>query len=576
MTIVKRQDIGRPLTWSELDNYFSQVESLVTDASSAVQVATAQANSAVAASQQAMSSATAAQQSSTNAAASAAVADAAATVKVNEFQDTLETSQGGQIVRNQVPLQDAILRSIEEMSRDRVTVTGFGADPTGTTPSAQAIQRAFDSVSGKIAGSVRGGCVHFPAGNYIVETPLVYTWRASSGLNDLNVRRMTISGDGSANTFLTYTGPSTSPCLTIDGGDVAVADPHLRMGIQGMRVMRDVNTPFLGRGVYFKNISIMQIYDFDVHWFGEGIVFHDVIQVMAGHCQLGANATGMIMGRLSWTNANVYLMQHIMFGGCRDNGVLIDNGANITFDTCSFEGIGRNNSAASDFHAIRYIGAPLEGGLGLIVRNCYFENNNVYSDINIASNATLPGVHIIEGNSIQRTSPTSYSKIHINLSPNNSAGYMQVHLRGNRFKFDGGYTHNAGDGSVVLQTQWVNVVDQGNIFESAQPPQYTGYTVRNYRDHAAAAVRVNSSGAIVAENNVASVTNPSTGLFTVNFRKTMFDDLVIPVATLVGATGTIVIQSMDKTKVQVATYNSSGTLTNGIAFSVAVIGVYDK
>lgn len=46
MTIKKRTDLGRPLTWSELDDNFSQVDSLVSAASASVEAATTQAQAA--------------------------------------------------------------------------------------------------------------------------------------------------------------------------------------------------------------------------------------------------------------------------------------------------------------------------------------------------------------------------------------------------------------------------------------------------------------------------------------------------------------------------------------------------
>ena len=36
MTIIKRADLGRPLTWDELDNNFRQVDELTAAASAAV------------------------------------------------------------------------------------------------------------------------------------------------------------------------------------------------------------------------------------------------------------------------------------------------------------------------------------------------------------------------------------------------------------------------------------------------------------------------------------------------------------------------------------------------------------
>lgn len=46
MTIIKRANLGRPLTWDELDSNFSQVEDIVSDANAVLAEATAQAQSA--------------------------------------------------------------------------------------------------------------------------------------------------------------------------------------------------------------------------------------------------------------------------------------------------------------------------------------------------------------------------------------------------------------------------------------------------------------------------------------------------------------------------------------------------
>ena len=79
MTIIKRADLGRPLTWDELDDNFQQVDNLTAAASAAVSSASASATAAA-------GSATAAAGSATAAAGSAA--DAANSV-ANAVQSTL-------------------------------------------------------------------------------------------------------------------------------------------------------------------------------------------------------------------------------------------------------------------------------------------------------------------------------------------------------------------------------------------------------------------------------------------------------------------------------------------------------
>ena len=491
----------------------------------------------------------------------------------SELKSLLSADSGGSLVNTKINLAGAVARSIEQMFRDFVSVVSFGADPTGVSPSGTKIQQAMDAVSGKLAGSVRGGRLYAPAGKYTIEVPLTYSWRSTAGLSDADIRRLCIEGDGSGSTFFNYTGDNTQPCLTVDAGDVSTQDPHLRLTIEGIRFQRKDNSR-VGIGLHLKNIAIMRLIDCDVHWFGTGVAFHDVIQVQVQHCQMGANVVGMTMSKLSWTQPNVFQLHHVMFGGNSQYAVIIDNGANVKFDTCSFEGTGNDNSQATGLSTILYRGTPHEGGVGLTVKNSYFENNNVYSDITIANGEPLPGVHLIEGNSFQRTSPTSYCKNHVYLTAANSAYPIQVHLKANRFKFAGGYTHNAGDKSVFVETQWVNVNDDGNMYEPEQPPSYNGMTVRGYRDAVAVAVRVDNAGAIVAEHNVGSITKGAVGTYTVNYRKSLADDLVIPTASIMGVPGRVVITSSTKDSTTVVVQDSGGNAADGIGFSLHVVGVY--
>lgn len=90
MTIIKRADLGRPLTWDELDDNFQQVDDLTAAASAAVSSASA---SATAAASSAASSAT----SATDAANSAANA---AAVIVSAVKSTITFTTGGTLNSN--------------------------------------------------------------------------------------------------------------------------------------------------------------------------------------------------------------------------------------------------------------------------------------------------------------------------------------------------------------------------------------------------------------------------------------------------------------------------------------------
>lgn len=90
MTIIKRADLGRPLTWDELDDNFQQVDDLTAAASAAVSSASASATAAA-------SSATASATSATDAANSAADA---ATAIVSAVKSTITFTTGGTLNSN--------------------------------------------------------------------------------------------------------------------------------------------------------------------------------------------------------------------------------------------------------------------------------------------------------------------------------------------------------------------------------------------------------------------------------------------------------------------------------------------
>ena len=81
MTIIKRADLGRPLTWDELDDNFQQVDNLTAAASAAVSSASASATAAA-------TSATASANSANNALSFAADASASATVAINALMNS--------------------------------------------------------------------------------------------------------------------------------------------------------------------------------------------------------------------------------------------------------------------------------------------------------------------------------------------------------------------------------------------------------------------------------------------------------------------------------------------------------
>lgn len=107
MTIIKRADLGRPLTWDELDDNFREVDELTASASAAVSSASAFATAAAGSATNSLNSANSATASAADAAASAIVAINAlmnSTFEPNSFDfttgGTLDTTDRNKAVYN--------------------------------------------------------------------------------------------------------------------------------------------------------------------------------------------------------------------------------------------------------------------------------------------------------------------------------------------------------------------------------------------------------------------------------------------------------------------------------------------
>lgn len=220
MTIIKRADLGRPLTWDELDDNFRQVDELTASASAAVSSAAGSATAAAGSATNSLNSANSAAGSADDAAASATVAINAlmnSTFEPSDFDfttgGTLDTTDRNKAVYNLAdnnwyswsgtlpkivsagedptadtnwkPRTDQILRanlasdtgsnligfknigasaqkrSVQDRLRDVFNAKDYGIKGDGVTDDSAAAQALVDYVS-----SLGGGAIYWPKGVY--------------------------------------------------------------------------------------------------------------------------------------------------------------------------------------------------------------------------------------------------------------------------------------------------------------------------------------------------------------------------------------------------------------------------
>jgi hypothetical protein len=190
-------------------------------------------------------------------------------------------------------------------------ILDFGADPTGTTDSAAAIQAAVDSISTTTAGAGPGGLVYIPAGTYRIETQIDLPYGVS------------IKGTGgTASIIQCYDCDGLNFIKTIQDNDMQTVED---IGLQRMSGTNRTGI-FAGAGTYPTSqndgfyINRVKITGFNV-----GIYFTNAWQSVITNCLI--------------TNANkaVWLADHAVLVTVADNQFVRESGGSGTADNIGVE-----------------------------------------------------------------------------------------------------------------------------------------------------------------------------------------------------------------------------------------------
>ncbi|EOC1270544.1 hypothetical protein WIS48_001613 [Cronobacter sakazakii] len=465
-------------------------------------------------------------------------------------------------------LVDALGRRWKRIINGEVYPEWWGAVADNSSDCSPAFQAAIDFCSGKNRPSVKTGFkLRARGGRYVLMTGLVYTWRYDSGIvDDGDMRRFSMEGDGAGNTYLIYKGPNTTPALSIKGGPNNGI--YLRTELKDFRLWRSLDLPrYQGVGISIVAGAVFTLTNVDVGIFNTGVDARDTLYATYRNCDFSGNNQGVYLGITSRSEPNSILFDRCMFGGCKVRGALINNGANVEFRGCTFEGIGTDGTG----EAILYQGGQHEGGLGLCLSSCYFENNFVQYDVNISNGTSYAGTHIIEGCSFNRPNlsraPANGS---INLYSNTAE--MRVSIIGCAFKGFNDYTPSASRPAYIVQTQYVSVHEINNFYMyPVEYPNLNGFATTGFGLGATGAcANISSAGVINRNFNIQSVTITSTGVYSVTFKKPL---TVTPVGTvsISNGIGFATVSTISKTGMTVNTYDASGTAA-AKSFDLSVSG----
>jgi len=372
-----------------------------------------------------------------------------------------------------------------------------------------AFQRAFDKCSGRGQSSLTTGRkLHVPAGRYLVSSPSGFTWRSQDGVADAGDRRkITIEGDGAANTII-FSTVDGDYAFSIEGhatGAGAQDGTNLNVTIRGIAVIGNserTGGPRVGGAWRINKVSRVHMLDVAGKHCNIGIDLSDCINVKADFCEFTGNNLGMRGQRVAFSFPNVWRIANTSFGGSQIKGVEIRKGANISFDSCGFEGIGTSNAVSSECYAAHFIGGPAEGGASAKLTNCYFEGCFVAADIRAEWGDEDGGSITIEHCTFQRLDSTLYARRHA-LFSQVGTGKMDVILTANKYKNMGSYL--PGTAPAAPNPCWevttANVFPdmRGESYVATERPQTNGWPC----------VGVDSPTSYIINNGVASVLRQS-------------------------------------------------------------------
>lgn len=453
---------------------------------------------------------------------------------------------------------------------DVISVRQYGAKGDNSTDDTAAFQNCLNYATGTLKSSTQTGVkMRIPGGRYVISSAgLTATFRKTNSIiDDGDMRRLTIEGDGQANTYLIYKGPSTGYAFDIEGyvSGVNTGGAQLYIKLQGFRLWRDFGSPRVGGGLQFVNVAYVEMDDMSIGLFNVNVNCSDTLLVAMTATQILGGNGGLLAAKAANFQPNVFKFTRCGITGNLVYGVQCTSAANWSFDTCNFEG---NGNDQVNSNTVNIVGGPGDSGSGINFHNCYFEGNKVLADINVGFNSSNSGTINIQACGFNRVDVSSYAKIHINLSCT-STGKMIANISGNAFKSFNSYVPSSSNPVTVIQTSGVTVSEAlPNFYQnSVEKPNYNGFPV--YGDAygklfmTARVIGVGGTPGIQLGWNAATLTKVSTGVYRINYKNPLVvSALTISDVTIVGNDGWGYISNEDAGYLEITTKNASGVATD--------------
>lgn len=331
-----------------------------------------------------------------------------------------------------------------------------------------AFQAALNIASGKGVSSLQTGKrLRVPSGRYLLSEPIDVIWRSSERIaDDRDMRRLTIEGDGSANTAIFYRGDPSVPALRIAGFKSPPgigSGVSLHLNISGLQLFRDYGLERSGTGLMIEGAAYLRFTDLLIASFDIDLEMVDVLRVFMDGVHMNGGNTGLRVRGSNFSNPNLIKLLNCSASGNVVEGIHIKGGCNVSLDSCAFEGNGSSMQRAKA--CVLFEDGPQQGGASGLIENCYFENNFAAADVLLDWRDDAAGTIKFTACTFQRTDPKRFSEHHIVLRSRIST--LLAHIDACAFKSFGGYPPSAHRSAIEVAGPNVRAFVTACYFQNA-------------------------------------------------------------------------------------------------------------
>lgn len=443
------------------------------------------------------------------------------------------------------------------------------------------------SYGGESIGDATGGTtLYIKGGRYRLNSGIKNTYRRDNQIvDDGDLRRLNIQGDGSNNTSLFYFGDTATPAIETAGyrGTTNNDGVAMRQKISGVRLRRWPIASKTGIGMRISHAEGMHLEDVIVDGFEVNLFATDVLEFFADKFFMKDCSIGARFQLSDFTNPNIVRFDGGGVSGASTLGLHFVRPANVTVGG-GFRAEG--NGFDSAFRLIlAELGTP-EGGFSLGVYDSYFENNMGQATLSLAHSYASDAMVEFARNTVHNDSSTRFMQHHVDYARVGAAASANsncVIAHGpQRYRNIGSYVSDPSRSAVRLQTLGGVLVEHaGNRYPTDnERPETNGFPTVGLT-YTIMMVSVFVDGTYTQDFNInpnlLKVERPAgepVGVFRVFYRTApRAPGSVVATCSLASGNGSATVYDRTSTYVQVNTYDPSGAPADR-AFTLNVQGAF--